>query len=130
MLLCLLELLPQRRMHCQQGNTDCALACAEDRLANGMAYCETSDKPSSAFSELLKTDEEKANEKNYQSGNISSARKYVAVLVLFLINLLNYMDRFTIAGNAKSDIYFYKFFCIVSVSLCFGSSEHCRLVLY
>ncbi|CAK8680419.1 unnamed protein product [Clavelina lepadiformis] len=29
---------------------------------------------------------------------ISTRRKYLAVFVLFLINLLNYMDRFTIAG--------------------------------
>jgi len=29
---------------------------------------------------------------------ISSRRKYLAVFVFFLINLLNYMDRYTIAG--------------------------------
>ena len=31
---------------------------------------------------------------------VSSRRAYLTVAVLFLINLLNYMDRFTIAGKA------------------------------
>ncbi|XP_052269100.1 protein spinster homolog 1-like isoform X3 [Dreissena polymorpha] len=39
--------------------------------------------------------------------HISKARGYVIVLILFLINLLNYMDRFTIAGVLKDIQLFY-----------------------
>ena len=131
MSLCFLELLSQRPVHYQQGNTGCTLECAGDRLANGMIHVETSDTPSSASSELLKADERKAKEKNCQNDDISNARKYAAVLVLFLINLLNYMDRFTIAGNAMSDIFYYQFFCIVSVNvLVFETRPSYKLVLY
>lgn len=35
-----------------------------------------------------------------ESGSgLSSIRAYLTVAVLFYINLLNYMDRFTVAGN-------------------------------
>ena len=33
------------------------------------------------------------------NSKISNGRKYASVVILFLINLLNYMDRFTIAGE-------------------------------
>ena len=42
-------------------------------------------------------------EKEVESADgISDRRKYLAVAVLFLINLLNYMDRFTIAGMQRN----------------------------
>ncbi len=43
-----------------------------------------------------------ASESGADDGAISDRRKHFSVFILFLINLLNYMDRFTVAGLSHS----------------------------
>ena len=59
-----------------------------------------SGEPSPYLKPALTTEEVKMRcDKSYTDDGISNRRKYLAVAVLFFINLLNYMDRFTIAGE-------------------------------
>lgn len=55
---------------------------------------------------------EGSSDSSITNDTISLRRKYVGVGVLFFINLLNYMDRFTIAGKIvatiSSKIFIYK----------------------
>jgi len=51
-----------------------------------------------AISEYTPTENAASSYSGESSNEISDARKYFSVLILFLVNLLNYMDRFTIAG--------------------------------
>lgn len=72
------------------------------RLSKGKRHRsgEMSDPPKTVlYPPLPNPDEKSSQQKVTASDEISPKRKYLAVGVLFLINLLNYMDRFTIAGK-------------------------------
>lgn len=57
----------------------------------------------------LVTDGEDVSDQKEKTLKDLKFREWVAVLILCFVNLINYMDRFTIAGELKSLLYYINF---------------------
>ena len=105
-----LALLKESR--CKHASGDSISSVKRYRFLNGKRHrsgeMSTLPEPTTLPSSKVKVS---PNKSETVSDGISQKRKYAAVAVLFFINLLNYMDRYTIAGkktfgNAASILFF------------------------